>query len=180
MERRVIVRGQPRAPRAAAGALRPSSRVDPDDPFLALMAAWFEPATPPARWAVVAGDGAEAETALDAARVAHELLVVRTGSPDADALLADLSPVLGRLLDDMTPRQRRLAVLILVDGRRQADAAEILGISRASVSVAHGRARIHEVGLLLRAVRACWTAGRALASTDTGVEPLTDGATVPR
>jgi hypothetical protein len=158
MEGRVIVRGRPRAMRAGDGPIRPPIRVDPDDPFHALMAAWFDPATPPARWAVVLGGAPEADAALDAAATARELLVVRTGRPEADALLADLSPVLGRLLEDMTSSQRRLARFLLVEGVRQADAAERLGISRASVSVAHGRARIHEVGLLLRAVRASWTA----------------------
>ena len=89
---------------------------------------------------------------------------MRTGSGDADALLADLSPVLGRLLDDLTSGQRRLARLLLIDGVRQADAAERLGISRASVSVANGRARMHEIELQLRAVRACWAAGRAMSA----------------
>ena len=89
---------------------------------------------------------------------------MRTGSEDADALLADLSPVLGRLLDDLTSSQRRLARLLLIEGVRQADAAETLGISRASVSVANGRARIHEIDLQLRAVRACWAAGRAMSA----------------
>jgi DNA-binding transcriptional regulator LsrR (DeoR family) len=161
MERRVIVRGRPRGLQGGARSLGPPVRVEPDDPFKALMAAWFDPAMPPARWAVTVGGDAESEAALDAAHAARELLVVRTGSDVADAMLADLAPVLGRLLDDMTPRQRRLARLLLVEGRRQADAADILGISRASVSVAHGRARIHEVGLQLRAARACWIVGRS-------------------
>jgi len=155
------------------------ARVDPADPFVALMGAWFDATLPPARWAVVAGSGADAEAALDAAAAAKELLVVRTGIADADARLVDLAPVLGRLLDDMTPSQRRLAMLLLVDGRRQADAAEILGISRASVSVAHGRARIHEVGLLLRATRASWAAGLAAWPSPDGPS-LTGSATVPR
>jgi predicted transcriptional regulator len=68
------------------------------------------------------------------------------------------------LLDDLTSSQRRLARLLLIEGVRQADAAEVLGISRASVSVANGRARIHEIDLQLRAVRACWTAGRAISA----------------
>ncbi len=165
MERRVVVRGRARAPHDADRPIRGPARVDADEPFLPLMDAWFDPATPPARWAVVVGDGSDAEAALDAAAAARDLLVVRTGDPDADALLADLSPVLGRLLDDTTPSQRRLARLILVDGLRQADAADVLGISRASVSVAHARARIHEIGLLLRAVRACWAAGRTMSLT---------------
>ena len=135
--------------------------VDPDDPFPALLEAWLDPATPPARWAVVVGSDARADAALHAAAAAHELLAVRTGDPGADARLADLGPVLGRLLDDMTTSQRRLGRHLLVDGVRQADAAEILGISRASVSVARGRAHIHEIDLLLHAVRVVWSAGRA-------------------
>jgi DNA-directed RNA polymerase specialized sigma24 family protein len=114
---------------------------------------------PPARWAVVVGSETDAAAALDAAAADHDLLVVRTGDADADALLADLAPVLGRLLDDMTPSQRRIARYLLVDGLRQAEVAARLGISRASVSVAVGRARLHEVGLLLRAVRATWAVG---------------------
>jgi hypothetical protein len=180
MERRVIVRGRLRAPRGDRGPIPSTVRADPDDPFRALMAAWFDPATPPARWAVVVGGGSEANAALDAAAAARELLIVRTGHPEADPLLADLGPVLGRLLDDMTPSQRRLARHLLIDGIRQADAAALLGISRASVSVAHGRARIHEIGLLLRAVRACWAAGLDHGGRDGGAAPLTDGDTVPR
>ena len=160
-------------------SLAAATHVDPDDPFRALLATWLDPAVPAARWAVTVGGDAESEAALDAATAARELLVVRTGGADADALLADLAPVLGRLLDDMTPSQRRLAGLLLLDGHRQADAAEILGISRASVSVAHGRARIHEVRLLLRAVQACWAAGQAPQASG-GDRPLTGGATVPR
>lgn len=177
MERRVIVRGRLRGLRSGARPIGPPVRVDPNDPFMALMAAWFDPAMPAARWAVTVGGDAESEAALDAASTARELLVIRSGSGDADVLLTDLAPVLGRLLDDMTPSQRRLARLLLVDGRRQADAADILGISRASVSVAHGRARIHEVGLQLRAARACWAAGRI--ERERG-RPLTGGDTVPR
>ncbi len=157
----MLVRGRARAPVGhGLGLLAPRSAVDVDDPFPSLVAAWFGSGTPPARWAVVMGREADARAALDAATADHELLVVRTGHDDADALLADLAPVLGRLLDDMTPSQRRIARYLLVDGLRQADAAEMLGISRASVSVAMGRARLHEVGLLLRAVRAAWAVGR--------------------
>ncbi len=137
--------------------------VDADDPFVALLDAWLDPAMPAARWSVVVGVDEDAEAALEAAAARRELLVVCTGNEDADALLADLSPVLGRLLDDLTPSQRRLARLRLIEGIRQADAAEVLGISRASVSVANGRARIHEIDLQLRAVRACWAAGRAMS-----------------
>jgi DNA-directed RNA polymerase specialized sigma24 family protein len=164
VERRVIVRGRLRAAREAGRALTVKGLVDEDDPFIALLDAWLDPAMPAARWSVVVGVDDDAEAALQAATAHRESLVVRTGSEDADALLADLSPVLGRLLDDLTSSQRRLARLLLVEGVRQADAAEVLGISRASVSVANGRARIHEIELQLRAVRACWAAGRAMSA----------------
>ena len=164
MERRVIVRGRLRAAHEAGRTLGTRGHVDENDPFVALLDAWLDPAVPPARWSVVVGADGDAQAALDAAAARRELLIVRTGREDADALLADLSPVLGRLLDDLTSSQRRLARLLLVDGVRQADAAESLGISRASVSVANGRARLHEIDLLLRAVRACWAAGRAMSA----------------
>lgn len=173
------MRGRPRTPRDTTRTLAAAARVDPDEPFRALLATWLDPAVPAARWAVTVGGIADSEAALDAASAARELLVVRTGSAAADTMLADLAPVLGRLLDDMTPSQRRLARLLLLDGHRQADAAEILGISRASVSVAHGRARIHEVRLMLRAVQACWAAGRA-PQAPAGDWPLTGGDRVPR
>ena len=136
MERRVIVRGRLRAARSAGRTLKVRGPVDGTDPFATLLDAWFDPAMPAARWSVVFGVDLDVEAALDVATARRELLIVRSGSEDADALLADLSPVLGRLLDDLTSSQRRLARLLLIEGLRQADAAETLGISRASVSVA--------------------------------------------
>jgi len=164
----VLVRGRARVSVVDGPALLgPPGAIDARDPFPSLVAAWFGVATPRARWAVVVGREADAIAALDRAVADRELLVVRTGRADADALLADLAPVLGRLLDDMTASQRRIVRYLLVDGLRQADAAELLGISRASVSVALGRARLHEVELLLRAVRAAWTVGLAGDGLDT-------------
>ena len=164
MERRVIVCGRLRVARETGKTVEVRGSVDADDPFVALLDAWLDPTMPAARWAVVVGVDEDVRAALDVAAARRELLIVRTGSEDADALLADLGPVLGRLIDDLTSSQRRLARLRLIDGVRQADAAEVLGISRASVSVANGRARIHEIDLQLRAVRACWAAGRAMSA----------------
>ena len=58
-----------------------------------------------------------------------------TGDEDVDVLLDDLAPVLGRALADLSPAQRRVARLILVDGLRRSEVAERLGVSRATVSV---------------------------------------------
>ena len=59
MERRVIVRGRARArARVPADRIRGrGSAVDADEPFVALLDAWLDPAMPAARWAVVVGDG---------------------------------------------------------------------------------------------------------------------------
>ena len=68
------------------------ARVDADDPFPSLVDSLVR-----VRHAgrALGGGGrrreAEAGAALDAAAAGHELLVVRTGSADADALLADLA-----------------------------------------------------------------------------------------
>jgi hypothetical protein len=177
MERRAVVRGRPRAATGGPAGLRPRRVVDVDDPFSALLDVWLAPSTPPARWAVVAGDATAASVALEAATADRVPLVIRSGDADADALLADLSPVLGRLLDDLTTSQRRIVRLLLADGLRQADAADALGISRASVSVAYRRARVRELGLLLRAIRAAWAAGQTMGGDGRWPE---GGGTVPR
>ena len=50
------------------------------------------------------------------------------------------------LLDDLTDRQRVIARLILVEGLRRSEAAERLGVSRATVSVAADRAHVRSIG----------------------------------
>ena len=137
-------------------------RIDRRDPFAALLRAWLDPTTPGSRWAVVLGSTADARAALDDAGRRRDRLVVRTGQADADALLADISPVLGTILAEMTPAQRRIAVRILGEGLRQSEVADALGISRASVSVANRRGHVPEARLLLRAMRAAWNAGLRL------------------
>ena len=64
-----------------------------------------------------------------------------TGAEPADTLLADLAPVLAELLRGLSTRQRTVARLALLDGLRQAEVAERLDVSRATVSVTYGRAR---------------------------------------
>ena len=56
------------APRARlGGTLTIQGPVDEDDPFIALLDAWLDPAMPAARWSVVVGVDDDAEAALEAA-----------------------------------------------------------------------------------------------------------------
>ncbi len=127
------------------------------------------------RWALVegelepAGDGpspradglvADARRTFELARLRRERLVIRTGEPGADRLLDGIAPLLGELLDDLTDRQRIVARLLLLDGRRQADAADALGVSRATISVLVGRGRIRSIERLADSIRAIVAAAR--------------------
>jgi RNA polymerase sigma factor (sigma-70 family) len=76
-----------------------------------------------------------------------------TGKEPADTLLADLAPVLAELLRGLSPRQRTVARLALLEGLRQAEVAERLGVSRATVSVTYGRAGVRSIERLAAAVR---------------------------
>ena len=102
---------------------------------------------------------------LAAARARRDRLLIRTGEPGADRLLDGLAPVLGEMLAELTPLQRRIAWLVLVEELRQADAAERLGIARATVSVAHGRGHVRSIGRRVEALRALFAAS-ILALTD--------------
>ena len=82
-----------------------------------------------------------------------------TGDPAADALLADLGPLLPALLDELTARQREVARLILVDDLRRSEAAERLNVSRATVSVIADRARVRHLEGLARALAAMFARG---------------------
>jgi DNA-binding CsgD family transcriptional regulator len=138
------------------------------DPFEAIIAAALHPETMEMRWAVSvgavdAGTGPATERtgaaflaareAITRARRQRDGLVVVTGDPAADTLLADVAPLFMILLDELTDRQREIARLILVDGLRQADVAERLSIARPTVSVAVERARIREIDRLHHALR---------------------------
>ncbi|HEU4673885.1 MAG TPA: hypothetical protein VFS32_13385 [Candidatus Limnocylindrales bacterium] len=138
------------------------------DPFLAVLATGLRDDARPMRWVVAVGPveagrgpaterGGEAfvvaRQRLTAAKAARDGLAVVTGDAAANALFDDVAPLLATLVTDLTPRQRTVARLILVDGVRQADAAERLGVSRATVSVVAGRGRIREIGRLARAFR---------------------------
>ncbi len=137
------------------------------DPTEAVLRASLRAAPAPAmRWAIAAGvvepgDGPAtqwtgeaflaARELIDIARRQRDRLVVRTGDERADALLDDVGPVLGLLLEELTGRQRLVGKLLLVDGLRQAEAADRLGIARPTVSVAADRANIRDIGRLRRA-----------------------------
>jgi DNA-binding CsgD family transcriptional regulator len=146
------------------GLLVPSA-----DPFLAVLIGSLHEQARPMRWVVAAGEIAPgsgpatersgpaflaAREALVAAKVRRDRLLVRTGEPGADRLLDGLAPVLGEMLADLTVRQRRVAWLVLVENLRQAEVADRLGVSRATISVAHARGHIRSIGRLVDALRA--------------------------
>jgi hypothetical protein len=138
------------------------------DPFVAILIASLRPPRVPLRWAIAAGAidpgrgpatqrtgeaFVRAREALVRARTGRDDLVVVTADPPTDALLDDVAPLLAVLLRDLSERQRLLARLLLLDGLRQADAAERLGVSRATVSVLADRGRVREIARLARALR---------------------------
>jgi DNA-binding CsgD family transcriptional regulator len=144
------------------------------DPTRAVLRAALHPHAMSMRWVIVAGpvDAGrgpatqrtgrafiEARTLLEQARRRRDGLLVRSGDPGADGLLDDVAPTLASLLADLTPRQRTVARLLLVDGLRQADAAKRLSVSRPTVSVAVERAHVREIDRLGHAVRTLMAAG---------------------
>jgi hypothetical protein len=146
------------------------------DPLEAVFrAALREEEDPPAmRWVVAAGaiepgDGPatertgaaflEARALTTAVRRRRDLLAVRSGDPATDALLEDVAPPLGRLLADLTDRQRLVGRLLLVDRLRQSEVAERLDIARPTVSVVADRAHVRDLERLRRAVVALLRSG---------------------
>jgi DNA-binding CsgD family transcriptional regulator len=142
------------------GLLRPTA-----DPFSAVLRVGLHPEARRVRWAIAAGEvesgrGPATQRTGPAFLVARELigvaraerdeLRVRTGDEATDALLDDVAPLLPLLLGDLTDRQRQIARLMLVDGLRQADAAERLEIKRPTASVLAERARVREIERLAR------------------------------
>jgi DNA-binding NarL/FixJ family response regulator len=154
------------------------------DPFLAVLAAGLRDDRRRVRWAIAVGAVARGRgpatqrsgpafiagrQRLVHAKAARDGLAVITGDPAADALFDDLAPLLAALIDELTPRQRTIGRLILVDGLRQAEVAELLHVSRATVSVVAGRGKVREIGRLVRALRAILrsAAGDGLANART-------------
>jgi hypothetical protein len=139
------------------------------DPFLAVLAAGLGDDRHRMRWSVAVGAVAPgrgpatersgpafiaARARLVQAKASRDGLAVVTGDPAADALFDDLAPLLATLIDELTPRQRTIGRLLLVDRLRQADVAERLNVSRATVSIVAGRGKVREIGRLVRALRA--------------------------
>lgn len=132
------------------------------------------------RWAVVSGRVAQGEgpaterggdafltarSLIETARRQRDGLLMVTGAERVDPLLADLAPVLAELLRGLSTRQRTVARLALLDGLRQADVADRLDVSRATVSVTFGRAGVRSIDRLASAIRRVF----AMAVPGTGV-----------
>lgn len=144
------------------GVLAPTA--DPTEAVL--RASLTDRPAPAMRWAIAAGDvepddgpatewtGAAflaARELIEEARRRRDRVVVQTGDERADALLDDVAPLLGLLLGQLTHRQRAVGRLLLVEGLRQAEAADRLRIARPTVSVAAERANVREIAGARRA-----------------------------
>ncbi len=147
------------------------------DPLRPILVAGLLPDAPHGRWAIAAGAGSNeaalvrrALEALAVARASRDALIVRTPEAGADRLLDAIAPLLLELVGELTERQRELARLLLVAGRRQADAADLLGVSRATVSVMAARGRVRAIHRRAGAVRvivaAALAASRAAPAPD--------------
>jgi hypothetical protein len=149
------------------------------DPMDAILRAALAPEARPVRWVAVKGcvDPGEgpatqrsgqaflvARKAIEAARSSHERLVLMTGRADVDALLNDMTPALVEMLDTLTTRQRSVARLALIEGLRQSDVADRLGVRRATISVSFGRAGVPSVGRLVAAIRRVYSSAAAASS----------------
>ncbi|HEU4571853.1 MAG TPA: sigma-70 region 4 domain-containing protein, partial [Candidatus Limnocylindrales bacterium] len=145
------------------GLLAPSA-----DPIRAVLRAALHPRRLEMRWVIVRGDvdpgrgpatqrsGPAFVTArerLEAAAARRERFAVVTGHGPTDAILDGITPLLGDLLAELTPRQREIGWLLLVEGLRRADVAERLRVSRATISVAADRAHLRWLGDALDIVR---------------------------
>jgi predicted DNA-binding protein (UPF0251 family) len=164
------------------------------DPFRAVLLAALHPDARELRWAVVAGEVDPgtgpaiertgwaflvARESIARARAHRDGLVALTGDPEADARLADLGPLFAALLADLTTRQREVARLIVVDELRRSEAADHLGVSRATVSVIADRARVRHLAGLARTLASIFAEGASRADearlTD---EPSTDDGSI--
>lgn len=152
------------------------------DPFRAVLLGALHEDARPMRWSIALGEVApgtgpaterageaflRARDGLVAAKLHRDGIVATTGEPGADRLLGDLGPLLAELLEDLTPGQARIARLMLLEDLRQADVADALNVSRATVSVAHARGHIRSIARLLDALRGIMGAARlALEEAD--------------
>ena len=151
------------------GLLRPDA-----DPLAAILVAWLHPERRRMRWVVVAGEVdpgtgpatqrtgpafLRARERLDEATSRRDGLLMSTDDPSTDRLLDDLAPILAELLGDLTPTQRAIGRLLLVEGLRRSEAAERLNKARATVSVAADRAHLRSIGRLADALRILFAGG---------------------
>ena len=158
------------------------------DPFAAVLRAALHPDARELRWAIVAGDvlagsGPATERTgpafiaarelLERAKARREGLLAVTGDAVADALLQDLGPVLAALLAELTDRQREVARLLLIEGLRRAEAAERLGVSRATVSVIATRGRVRHLASLAGALARTFGDGVERASRSVAAQAPT-------
>jgi hypothetical protein len=140
------------------------------DPMLVVLHAALAESVRPIRWGIAWGEmdaapaGATAaertgpaveiaEAAASEARHRHERLVLRTGEAEADALLAGMAPALMDMLEELTPTQRHVARLAVIEGLRQSEVAERLKVRRATISVSFARARVSSLEALAGAIR---------------------------
>lgn len=157
------------------GLLRPDA-----DPLAAILRAWLHPERRRMRWVVVAGEVdpgtgpatqrtgpafLRARERLAEATSRRDGLLMSTDDPSTDRLLDDLAPILAELLADLTPTQRAIGRLLLVEGLRRSDAAERLDKARATVSVAAERAHLRSIGRLAGALRILFQAGTEAAAS---------------
>jgi DNA-binding CsgD family transcriptional regulator len=162
-------------PFAAAGGTQLRGLLVPDaDPLAAPLLAALREDGRRMRWAIAAGRieptedlrgepageaFEQARGALERGRRGHDSLVLVTGDPGADSLLDALGPVLGDTLARLTARQRTVAGLLMLSGRRQAEVAEQLGVSRQTISVNVARSRLRSLTRLVAAVAAVFAQG---------------------
>ncbi|MGH2465283.1 MAG: hypothetical protein ACRDGI_07475, partial [Candidatus Limnocylindrales bacterium] len=154
------------------GLLRPTA-----DPVAVVLRAALADDARPMRWAIAFGSVEPgsgpatqrtgeaflaARAALDETRRLRTNLRIVTGVPTVDGLLDDLAPVLGTALERLSPSQRRVAGLILVEGLRRSEVADRLHVSRATVSVAAERGGVPSLERLSRAIRTLLDRSRSL------------------
>ena len=117
-----------------------------------------------------------ARDAIEDARTGRERLVILTGRPGVDSLLADLAPALVDMLDGLTDRQRLVARLAMLEDLRQSEVADRLHVRRATISVSFNRARVRPLQRLVAGIRLVYSSGsvdpgRAATEATTATEP---------
>ena len=163
------------------------------DPVQAVLRAWLHPEFRPMRWVAVAGDVdpgtgpatqrtgpafLRARELLEEATARRDALLLSTGDPATDGFLDDLAPLLAELLADLTPAQRAIGRLLLVEGLRRSEAAARLNHRRSTISVAANRAHLRSIGRLAEALGALFAAGQQAAAARG--EPATAAAGAAR